>query len=76
MKIQEVINRIKKWETYFYSLDRDAEEKKDYKAFRAAIKYLKSIEDVQPVSETENMATASDEFICKKCGIYIKDYRC
>lgn len=30
--------------------------------------------DVQPVAETENMATVSDEFICKKCGIYLKDY--
>ena len=29
---------------------------------------------VQPVAETENMATVSDEFICKKCGIYLKDY--
>lgn len=31
-------------------------------------------EDVQPVVDTENMATVSDEFICKKCGIYLKDY--
>ena len=30
--------------------------------------------DVQPIAETENMATISDEFICKKCGIYLKDY--
>lgn len=30
--------------------------------------------DVQPVAETENMATVSDEFICKKCGIYLKNY--
>lgn len=30
--------------------------------------------DVQPVAETENMATVSDEFICKNCGIYLKDY--
>ena len=30
--------------------------------------------DVQPVIDTENMATVSDEFICKKCGIYLKDY--
>lgn len=30
--------------------------------------------DVQPVDDTENMATISDEFICKKCGIYLKDY--
>lgn len=30
--------------------------------------------DVQPVGDTENMATVSDEFICKKCGIYLKDY--
>lgn len=30
--------------------------------------------DVQPVIETENMATVSDKFICKKCGIYLKDY--
>lgn len=29
---------------------------------------------VQPVVDTENMATVSDEFICKKCGIYLKDY--
>lgn len=30
--------------------------------------------DVQPVIETENMATVSDEFICKKCGIHLEDY--
>ena len=30
--------------------------------------------DVQPVSETENMAIISDEIICKRCGIHIKDY--
>lgn len=30
--------------------------------------------DVKPVVDTENMATVSDEFICKKCGIYLKDY--
>ena len=30
--------------------------------------------DVQPVVDTENMAIVSDEFICKKCGIYLKDY--
>ena len=30
--------------------------------------------DVQLVIETENMATISGEFICKKCGIYLKDY--
>jgi len=30
--------------------------------------------NVQPVTDTENMATVSDEFICKKCGIYLKDY--
>lgn len=30
--------------------------------------------DVQPVVDTVNMATASDEFICIKCGIYLKDY--
>lgn len=30
--------------------------------------------DVQPVVDTENMAVVSDEFICKKCGIYLKDY--
>lgn len=33
-----------------------------------------SAADVQPVVDTENMATVSDEFICKKCGIYLKDY--
>ena len=32
------------------------------------------VADVQPVAETENMATVSDDFICKKCGIYLKDY--
>ena len=32
------------------------------------------VKDVQPVVDTENMATVSDEFICKKCGIYLKDY--
>ena len=30
--------------------------------------------DVQTVVDTENTATVSDEFICKKCGIYLKDY--
>lgn len=30
--------------------------------------------DVKPVADTENIATVSDEFICKKCGIYLKDY--
>ena len=30
--------------------------------------------DIQPVVDTENMAIVSDEFICKKCGIYLKDY--
>ena len=35
---------------------------------------LKKAADVQPVVDTENMATVSDEFICKKCGIYLKDY--
>lgn len=30
--------------------------------------------DVQPIVDTENMATVPDEFICKKCGIYLKDY--
>ena len=37
------------------------------------IKKLKAA-NVQPIIETENMAIASDEFICKKCGIYLKDY--
>lgn len=32
------------------------------------------VKDVQPIVDTENMATVSDEFICKKCGIYLKDY--
>lgn len=32
------------------------------------------VSDVQAVAETENMATVSDEFICKKCDIYLKDY--
>lgn len=38
--------------------------------------YIESLPtaDVQPVVGTENMATVSDEFICKKCGIYLKDY--
>lgn len=30
--------------------------------------------DVQFVATTENMAVISDEFICKKCGIYLKNY--
>ena len=30
--------------------------------------------DVQPIVEAENIATVSDEFICKNCGIYLKDY--
>lgn len=35
---------------------------------------LKKADDVQPIVNTENMATVLDEFICKKCGIYLKDY--
>ena len=31
------------------------------------------VRDIQS-ADTENMATVSDEFICKKCGIYLKDY--
>ena len=40
------------------------------------IRYVKEFPaaDVQPIIETENMAIVSDEFICKKCGIYLKDY--
>lgn len=38
------------------------------------IRNKREITDVQPVVDTENMATVSDEFICKKCGIYLKDY--
>ena len=40
------------------------------------IRYIREFPaaDVQPIVNTENMATVSDEFICKKCGIYIKDY--
>ena len=34
----------------------------------------KEIADVQPIVDTKNMATVSDEFICKKCGLYLKDY--
>lgn len=30
--------------------------------------------DVQPVVDTENTAIVSNEFICKKCGLYLKDY--
>lgn len=41
--------------------------------YREEIKNIKAA-DVQPVVDTENMATVSDEFICKKCGIYLKDY--
>lgn len=29
---------------------------------------------IRPVIDTENMATVSDEFICKKCGLYLKGY--
>lgn len=37
---------------------------------------LAAIDDLRKVRivDTENMATVSDEFICKKCGIYLKDY--
>lgn len=40
------------------------------------VEYLAGIPsaEVQPVVDTENMATVSDEFICKKCGIYLKGY--
>ena len=40
------------------------------------IRYVKEFPaaDVQPIIETENMAIESDEFICKKCEIYLKDY--
>ena len=30
--------------------------------------------NVQTVVNTENMALVSDKFICKRCGIYLKDY--
>lgn len=45
-------------------------------ALDEAINDIRTIkgEDVQPVVDTENTATVSDEFICKKCGIYLKDY--
>ena len=36
-------------------------------------KVQERIDNAQPV-DTENMATVSDEFICKRCGIYLKDY--
>lgn len=40
------------------------------------VRFIKAMKatDVQPVVDTENMATVSDEFICKKCGLYLKDY--
>lgn len=39
------------------------------------IEYNKNeTENTQHMRETENMATVSDEFICKTCGIYLKDY--
>lgn len=45
-------------------------------AYADAMDFIDAIPaaDVQPVVDTENMATLSDEFICKKCGIYLKDY--
>ena len=30
--------------------------------------------DVPLVVDTENMAIVPNEFICKKCGVYLKDY--
>ena len=30
--------------------------------------------EIQHVIDTENMATISDEFICKRCGIHLNDY--
>jgi hypothetical protein len=46
------------------------------RALTNAIQDISAIKtsDVQSVVDTENMATVSDEFICKKCGIYLIDY--
>lgn len=30
--------------------------------------------DVQPVAETEDLATATEQFICKNCGIRIENF--
>lgn len=32
------------------------------------------VTDVQPVIETEDLATATEQFICKNCGIRIENF--
>lgn len=70
----EAINAVKSLESSMPAKDNYA---KGYDAAlgRALIAVREvTAADVQPVADTENMATVSDEFICKKCGIHIKDY--
>lgn len=64
---------------YLHSLGEDADTLFNRGQRRALINSIQDIlavkaVDAQPVVDTENMATVSDEFICKKCGIYLKDY--
>lgn len=70
----EAINAVKSLESSMPAKDNYA---KGYDAAlgRALIAVREvTAADVQPIIETENMAIVSDEFICKKCGIYLKDY--
>lgn len=51
----------------------------EYAQWEGAYKVVMCLEemkaaDVQPVIETENVAIVSDEFICKECGIHIKNF--
>lgn len=64
---------------YLDSIGEDADTLFNRGQRRALINSIQDIlaikpTDVQPVVDTENMAIVSDEFICKKCGIYLKDY--
>lgn len=45
-------------------------------AIAQAVEHIRRVPvaDVKPVVDTENLATVSDEFICKKCGIYLRNY--
>lgn len=45
-------------------------------AIAQAFEYIQRVPvvDAQPVVVTENMAAVSDEFVCRNCGIHLKDY--
>lgn len=40
------------------------------------VRFIKAMKaaDVQPIVTTEDLATATEQFICKNCGIRIEDF--